>query len=89
MIQRIPLLACVLSLSVLPLSLAAGNQTPRQQSSGTASIGGKVVEQESGTPLSGVIVQITGTRSGGATDQDGSFRLEDSRRGPAGCGSPS
>lgn len=82
MIQRILLLASFVFFCYLSLASAAGSETPGRQPSGTASIGGKVVDQESGTPLVGVIVQITGTRSGGATGADGRFHLEGLPAGP-------
>jgi len=82
MSQRILLLACVVFFCGLSLAFAAGSEEPGQPSSGSASIGGKVVDQESGTPLVGVIVQITGTRSGGTTDPNGRFFLDGLPVGP-------
>lgn len=46
------------------------------ENSATASIGGQIVDEESGDPLVGAVVQIVGTRSGGTTDLDGRFRLD-------------
>jgi outer membrane receptor for ferrienterochelin and colicin len=45
-------------------------------SSVAASIGGQVVDEESGDPLVGVVLQITGTPFGGTTDLDGRFHVD-------------
>ena len=68
------LLACTV-LSVLRPVFAAEMESPGQLLSGTASVGGLVVDRESGEPLTGVTIQIVGTWSGGITDLDGRFYL--------------
>ena len=70
MSQRLLLLVGMVFFSSLRLSFAAGGETS------TASIGGQVVDQESGEPLVGALIQIVGTRSGGTTDPDGRFHLD-------------
>ena len=76
MYQLLLLLICTITLFG-PVQ-AAAETTP----SGTASLAGRVQDRDSLDPLAGVIIQIVGTRSGGATDENGYFLLEGLAAGP-------
>ena len=59
------------------LILLLGLGTPSEgQPSSTARAAGVVVDQDTGEPLAGVIVQIVGTRYGGTTDGEGRFAID-------------
>ena len=55
------------------LLVALGPHTAEAQAPGT--LEGRVLDAESGDPLSGANVQILGTQRGAATDDDGRFAL--------------
>ena len=80
--KRNLLLVSVVFFCGLSPTFAAGNEPTDRQPSSTASIGGQVVDEESGMPLVGVNIQITGTRLGGTTDTDGRFHLDGLPAGP-------
>lgn len=61
-----------ISLSILFLFLFSHQFSYAQQ---TRSIAGKVIENETGLPLSGVSIRIKGKNSGTTTDQSGGYRL--------------
>jgi len=69
------LLSCTLIWAASQAS-AAGDESSDLPSPATGQIVGQVIDEESRNPLPGVIVRVVGTRSGGATDEEGRFRLD-------------
>ncbi|MCB9466217.1 MAG: TonB-dependent receptor [Candidatus Eisenbacteria bacterium] len=87
MARRGLFLVCALLAYLFSPNTTASAQSSTTASSGTAQSGtaavtGRVVDKETGAPLSGVNIQVVDTGFGGISNPDGSFHLRDLPAGP-------
>jgi TonB-linked SusC/RagA family outer membrane protein len=60
---------------IAALAMSAAALLPRTSYAQTATVTGRVVDAQSGAPVTSAQVMVTGTTIGGAVDNDGRFRL--------------
>jgi hypothetical protein len=62
---------------LITLALFAGPAAAAAQVGGGIDIAGLVIDEESGEPLSAVVVRVAGSELGTLTDDEGRYRLRD------------